>query len=469
MSRNGSGTYTLPAGNPVVTGTTIASTWANNTLSDIASTLTDSVAADGQTAMTGNLNLNSNKIVNLATPTLSTDAVTKAYVDTADALSLLKASNLSDVANATTARTNISAAKSGANSDITSLTGLTTPLSEAQGGTGTTTGYYGFKNRIINGAMVIDQRNAGASVTPTANGAYTLDRWQMGLSNASKYSVQQSSTAPTGFSNSLLVTSLATTALSAVDFYSVLQAIEGFNTSDLEFGTANAKTVTVSFWVRSSLTGTFGGFLQNSASNRSYPFSYTISVANTFEYKTVTIAGDTSGTWIGATNGVGLFVGFSLGMGTDRISTANSWQTGNYRSVTGETSVVGTNGATFYITGVQLEVGSTATSFDYRPYGTELALAQRYCRSYSSYPLGRTRDSDTMQGGGPVFGITMRATPTLRSGASFAVSTGSNGTPQIYSGVGYASSPDTVLLNNSAANWTATALCAFTGIFEAEL
>ena len=139
MSRNGSGTYTLPAGNPVVTGTVIATTWANNTMNDLASAMTDSVAADGQTAMTGNLNLNSNKIVNLATPTLSTDAVTKAYVDTADALSLLKASNLSDVANATTSRTNLVAAKSGANSDITSLTGLTTPLTVAQGGTGAAT------------------------------------------------------------------------------------------------------------------------------------------------------------------------------------------------------------------------------------------------------------------------------------------------------------------------------------------
>jgi hypothetical protein len=226
--------------------------------------------------------------------------------------------------------------------------------------------------------MVIDQRNAGASVTPTANGTYTLDRWQMGLINASKYSVQKSSTAPAGFSNSLLVTSLAATAVASGDYYSVLQIIEGFNTSDLGFGTANAKTVTVSFWVRSSLTGTFGGFLQNSASNRSYPFSYTISAANTFEYKTVTIAGDTSGTWIGATNGVGLYVGFSLGMGTDRISTANSWQTGNYRSVTGETQIVATSGATLYITGVQLEVGTQATSFEYRQIGQELALCQRY-------------------------------------------------------------------------------------------
>ena len=139
MSRNGSGTYSLPAGNPVVTGTTIASTWANNTMNDLASAMTDSVAADGQTSMTGNLNLNSNKIVNLATPTLSTDAVTKAYVDTADALSLLKASNLSDVANATTSRTNLVAAKSGTNSDITSITGLTTPLTVAQGGTGAAT------------------------------------------------------------------------------------------------------------------------------------------------------------------------------------------------------------------------------------------------------------------------------------------------------------------------------------------
>jgi hypothetical protein len=166
--------------------------------------------------------------------------------------------------------------------------------------------------------------------------------------------------------------------MSFCDYYYFNQNIEGLNVFDLAWGTASAATVTLSFWVRSSLTGTFGGFLQNSANNRSYPFSYTISAANTFEYKTVTIAGDTSGTWIGATNGVGLYVGFSLGMGTDRISTANSWQTGNYRSVTGETQIVATSGATLYITGVQLEVGTQVTSFEYRQYQQEFALCQRY-------------------------------------------------------------------------------------------
>ena len=241
----------------------------------------------------------------------------------------------------------------------------------------------GFRNRIINGAMVIDQRNAGASVTITTNGTYTLDRWQMGSSSSSAFSVQQSSTAPTGFSKSMLVTSLAATTVSADTYYSLLQAIEGFNFSDMEFGTANAKTITVSFWVRSSLTGTFGGWIQNANVDRSYPFSYTISAANTWEQKTVTIAGDTSGTWVGATNGTGLYVGLSLGIGSNRRGTANSWQAGNYRSVTGETAVVGTNGATWYVTGVQLEKGSTATSFDYRPYGTELALCQRYLPAWS--------------------------------------------------------------------------------------
>jgi hypothetical protein len=240
----------------------------------------------------------------------------------------------------------------------------------------------GFRNRIINGDMRIDQRNAGASVTPTVSD-YTLDRWHLIISQSSKFTTQQNAgsvTPPTGFSNYLGITSSSAYSVTSGDFFVIDQRIEGFNTSDLAWGTANAKTITISFWVRSSLTGTFGGAIRNSAQDRSYPFSYTISSANTWEQKFVTIAGDTSGTWVGSTNGVGLSVNFSFGTGTTYSGTAGAWSASNLVSVTGATSVVGTNGATFYITGVQLEVGSVATPFERRPYGAELALCQRYYR-----------------------------------------------------------------------------------------
>lgn len=252
---------------------------------------------------------------------------------------------------------------------------------------------FGFKNRILNGNMVLDQRNAGASVTPTAT-QYALDRWQITVAQASKLSIQQSSTAPAGFINSTLITSLSAYSVGASDFFDYRQSIEGLNVADFGWGTANAQTVTLSFWVRSSLTGTFGGAVKNSAGNRSYPFTYTISVANTFEQKTVTIAGDTSGTWL-TTNGAGLILQIGLGVGSTFSGTAGAWAAANYLSATGATSVVGTSGATFYITGVQLEKGSTATSFDYRPYGTELALCQRYFET--SYPLGTAVGAGSMQ------------------------------------------------------------------------
>ena len=261
-------------------------------------------------------------------------------------------------------------------------------------------GLYGFKNRLINGACVIDQRNAGASVTPTSDDTYTLDRWKTRLSNASKFSVQQqTSVVPTGFTNALKVTSLAATSLGASDYYLVQQNIEGFNVADLGWGTANAKTITISAWVYSSLTGTFGGVITNSSFARSYPFSYTISSANTWTQISVTIAGDTSGTWL-TTNGIGMQVVFSLGMGSTYSGTAGAWVSATLLSVTGATSVVGTNGATFYITGVQLEKGSTATSFDYRPYSAELAMCQRYYQKFSA------------TGGGQNFGSGMMNTTT---------------------------------------------------------
>jgi hypothetical protein len=243
----------------------------------------------------------------------------------------------------------------------------------------------GFKNRIINGDMTIDQRNAGASVTPT-DGQYLLDRWLVEVSQTSKLSVQQNAgsvTPPAGFTNYFGATSLSAYSIVASDYFTIEQRIEGFNLADLGWGTANAVTVTLSFWVRSSLTGTFGGSLVNSGNSRSYPFTYTISAANTWEQKTITVAGDTSGTWL-RTNGIGMIISLSLGMGSTRSGTAGAWAAGNFLSATGATSVVGTNGATWYVTGVQLEKGTVATSFDYLPYGTELALCQRYWAGNSS-------------------------------------------------------------------------------------
>ncbi len=294
-----------------------------------------------------------------------------------------------------------------------------TAVTEAQGGTGTTTGYYGFKNRIINGAMVIDQRNAGASVTPT-DGQYVLDRWKQLQSVASKYSVQRNAgsvTPPAGFTNYLGVTSLSAYSVGSSDYFALIQEIEGFNSSDLAWGTASAATITVSFWVRSSLTGTFGGAIGNASNNRGYPFTYTISAANTWEQKSITIPGDTTGTWP-TDNTAGVRLKFGLGVGSTLSGTAGSWQASNLISATGATSIVGTNGATFYITGVQLEKGSTATSFDYRPYGTELALCQRYYEQIPPNAAGflNVSGSTAVTAATTFWKVVKRANPTTSIG-----------------------------------------------------
>lgn len=243
--------------------------------------------------------------------------------------------------------------------------------------------YTGFRNKIINGDMVIDQRNAGASVTPTStSNVFPVDRFVVVVSQDNKLTAQQNAgsvTPAAGFINYLGITSSSSYTVGASDYFTIRQQIEGFNVSDLGWGTANAKTVTLSFQVYSSLTGTFGGALSNSDFSRSYPFSYTISSANTWTSISVTIAGDTTGTWL-TNNGIGIRVQFGLGVGSTYSGTAGAWAGALYISSTGAKSVVGTNGATFYITGVQLESGSTATEFERRPYGTELALCQRYCQ-----------------------------------------------------------------------------------------
>jgi hypothetical protein len=236
----------------------------------------------------------------------------------------------------------------------------------------------GFRNRLINSDMRIDQRNAGASVTAGSGGAFPVDRWFAVEDTDGAMTAEQVEDAPTGFINSVkLTTTTADSSLTTTQTAQFMQNIEGLNVYDLGFGSASAKTVTVSFWVKSSLTGTMGGSLRNDAANRSYPFSYTISSANTWEYKTITIAGDTTGTWL-TTNGIGIRLVFSLGSGPSRTGTAGAWNSNNNVAPTGEVPVIGTLNATWYITGVQLEVGSVATPFERRPYGTELALCQRY-------------------------------------------------------------------------------------------
>jgi len=302
------------------------------------------------------------------------------------------------------------------------------------------------KNRIINGAMVIDQRATSISAT-----GYSVDRWRIYNAASSKMTAAQSSTAPTGFSKSLLLTSTSAFTIPAnYDGWMAQQYIEGFNTADLMWGTANAKTVTLSFWVYSSLTGTFGGSIANSAGNRSYPFSYTINSANTWEYETITIAGDTSGTWIGATNGIGLKVNLSVGMGSDYINTAGAWATGEYYSVAGATSIIGTNGATWYLTGVQLEVGSSATGYEYENYTSLLNKCYRYFQSiaYTDQTIVSTGTADGTSGCQAPINLlqTMRTAPTitlptvakttgtqafLTSGGTYPTTVGTHTTPSI--------------------------------------
>jgi hypothetical protein len=238
--------------------------------------------------------------------------------------------------------------------------------------------YTGFKNRIINGAMLIDQRYAGVAVTVNSSTAtYGLDRWRgFGQSSAGVFTIQQNAVAPSGFANSINIkVSTANTTIPAAGFYTLQQAIEGYNISDLNWGTSSARNITLSFQANSSVTGTHSGSVKNSDGTRSYPFTYSIASANTWTPVSITVPGDTTGTWLTNTS-IGLTLTFNLGSG--RVATANAWAAGNYDGATSSANVISTAGATFFVTGVQVEAGNTATSFEFRPYTSELQLCQRY-------------------------------------------------------------------------------------------
>jgi hypothetical protein len=283
--------------------------------------------------------------------------------------------------------------------NTTTINGLTPTVSNMAG-----------RNRIINGDMRIDARNAGASASFGSYG-YVLDRWNQAKNSGSAGTIQQSSTAPVGFKNSMLVTNNATGVTPASgDSNRIQTRIEGNNIADLEFGTADAKTITLSFWVRSSLTGTYGVGFNNSAFDRSYVATYTISSADTWEQKTITLTGDTTGTWLDD-NGSGIAVTFDLGSGSDNEGTASVWQAGTKYRTSGCVNWVGTSGATFYVTGVQLEAGSVATPFEHRLYGQELALCQRYYET--GYATAGSRSGDNIAVMCSFFATNKRATPTM--------------------------------------------------------
>jgi hypothetical protein len=324
---------------------------------------------------------------------------------------------------------------------------------------------YGFKNRIINGDMRIDQRNAGAAVT-TGTYSYAADRFFIANQTDGAFSIQQVTDAPTEFINSFKVTvTTADASLSSSQRFVVNHGLEGLHMADLAYGTASAKTTTLSFWVKSSVTGSYSATLRagNSSTGAAYSTSYVINAANTWEYKTITIPGSTIGTWPTDNNTWGYLI-FNLGIGSDYSITANTWVAGaNGQGISSDTKLISTVNATWQVTGIQLEKGSTATAFDYRPYGTELALCQRYFinERLQGYGLSGFVDTTTTAIFYLTFRQPMRADPSLTAVGTFEVrrsgvagSAATIGSPQV--------TPDGARVNVTSSSITAGQGCGLT-------
>ena len=279
----------------------------------------------------------------------------------------------------------------------------------------------GRRNLIINGSQIIDQRNAGNAVTPSQNTqTFITDRFMVYESTDGEVSAQQSSTAPDGFRSSLKIDcTTADTSLAAGQRLICEYRIEGNDIVQLGFGSSAAKTVTLSFYVRSNLTGTFGGVIKNSADNRVYIFSYSISSANTWERKTITIPGDTTGTWL-TTNGTGITINWGLALGSNWTGTAGSYGTSDKHGVTGQLNLLSSTDNEWLLTGVQLEVGTQATAFEHRSFAEERLLCKRY---YHQLPSTDTQGSvggylflskpAYYESESYYFPVEMRAIPTL--------------------------------------------------------
>jgi hypothetical protein len=284
-----------------------------------------------------------------------------------------------------------------------------------------------FRNRIINGDMRISQRSGTSAVTVDGGAFYGVDRWKGEDGTDGAFTIQQTTTAPAGFNYSTKITiTTADTSLGATQYSYFGQVIEGYNFADLGWGTASAKSVTLSFWVQSSVTGTYTASFINIDQNRSYPATFVINAANTWEYKTITVAGDTTGTWA-TTNEAGLKLYICMGTGSTYTGTGNAWSGSLYFNATGATNLIGTNGATFYITGVQLEVGSSATGYEYRQYQQELALCQRYYwkvvpdgGTICGFGSGQFANSTTAN---IIFNypVSMRTAPTMAYGGTYNI------------------------------------------------
>ena len=277
----------------------------------------------------------------------------------------------------------------------------------------------GSRNKIINGAMEINQRGTAAV---DADQKFPSDRFKTAEAGGGNMTGQVVADAPASFRNSIkVIASTADDCSQAADEYRIMHRIEGNNVVDLYYGNSGAKTITLSFYVKSSLTGNFPVGLENAASNRSHVKEYIINSANTWEKKSVTFVGDETGTWL-ITNGTGLTVSFVLGAGTNYTGTIDSWQGSRLYRGSSSVQMMATVNATWFVTGVQLEVGSTATDFEYRSFGEELALCQRYCfvmaPSTNASVAPAFARSTTVAFGIAELPVTMRTTPSLAFSAN---------------------------------------------------